>query len=148
MTNPTGKPSTAVQPYLFFEGRAEEAIEFYKEALGAELEMLLRYSDSPEAPPPDKLPAGTQNKIQHASIRVGSSTISLSDGHCSGTPAFKGFAITLVMHDVGEVERAFKALSVGGQPVQPLIATFFSPSFGMVVDKFGVMWMLFVPKQA
>ena len=148
MTSPTGKSSTTVQPYLFFEGRAEEAIEFYKIALGAEVEMLLRYKDSPEAPPPDKLPPGALHKIQHASIRGGGRTISLSDGHCSGQPSFKGFAVTLVMHDSEEVARAFKALSLGGQSVQPLIATFFSPSFGMVVDKFGVMWMLFVPKQA
>lgn len=148
MTSPTGKSGTTVQPYLFFEGRAEEAIEFYKTALGAEVEVLLRYKESPEAPPPDKLPSGALDKIQHASIRVGGSIISLSDGHCSGAPAFKGFAVTLVMHDIEEVARAFKALSLGGQSVQPLIATFFSPSFGMVVDKFGVMWMLFVPKQA
>lgn len=138
--------TTQVQPYLFFEGQADDAIAFYKQALGATVEMLLRYQDSPEAPPPEKIPADKLSKIQHASLRIGSSVLSLSDGHCSGTPNFKGFAITLVMQAAGDVERAFAALSAGGQVVQPLIETFFTPRFGMVVDRFGVMWMLYVPK--
>ena len=138
--------STSIQPYLFFEGRAEEAIAFYKEAVGAEVEMVLRYQDSPEAPPPDKLPPGSADKIQHASLRIGGSVLSLSDGQCSGKPDFRGFAVTLVMQDIDAVERAFAALSAGGQVVQPLIETFFTPRFGMVFDRFGVMWMLYVPK--
>lgn len=139
-------PSTQIQPYLFFEGRADEAIAFYQQALGAKVEMLMRYQDSPEAPPPEKIPADKLSKIQHASLSIGASTLSLSDGHCSGAPNFKGFAITLVMPETGEVERRFAALSDGGQVVQPLIETFFTPRFGMVVDRFGVMWMLYVPK--
>lgn len=135
-----------IQPYLFFEGRAEEAIAFYTAALGAKVEMKMRYGESPEAPPPDKLPPGALSKIQHASLRIGESVLSLSDGRCSGTTDFKGFAVTLVMTDIAAVERGFAALSDGGQVVQPLIETFFTPKFGMVVDKFGVMWMLFVPK--
>jgi PhnB protein len=139
-------PDTTLHPYLFFEGQADEAIAFYKQALGAEVDMLLRYEDSPEAPPPGKIPADKLSKIQHASLRIGSSVLSLSDGQCSGAPNFKGFAVTLMMPEAAEVERAFAALSVGGQVVQPLIETFFTPRFGMVVDRFGVMWMLFVPK--
>ena len=136
---------TQVQPYLFFEGRSDEAIAFYTEALGAKVEMLMRYQDSPEAPPPEKIPPDKLSKIQHASLRIGASLLSLSDGHCSGAPNFKGFAITLVMQEASEVERAFAALGDGGQVVQPLIETFFTPRFGMVVDRFGVMWMLYVP---
>lgn len=138
--------SMTLQPYLFFEGRAEEAIAFYQRALGAEVEMILRYGDSPESPPPEKVPPAMLTKLQHASLRIGSSVLSLSDGHCSGAPSFKGFAVTLVMSDAGEVEQAFTALSAEGQVVQPLIETFFTPRFGMVVDRFGVMWMLYVPK--
>ena len=145
-SNDRARLQSQVHPYLFFEGRADEAIAFYRLALGAEVEMLMRYQDSPEAPPPEKIPADKQTKKKHASLRIGERTLSLSDGHCSGTPNFKGFAITLVMQEVSEVERKFAALAEGGQVVQPLIETFFTPRFGMVVDRFGVMWMLYVPK--
>lgn len=138
--------TTTLQPYLFFEGRADEAIAFYRQALGAEVEMILRYGESPEPPPPDKVPPTMLSKIQHASLRIGSSALSLSDGRCSGAPDFRGFAVTLVMQDGAEVERAFTALAAGGQVVQPLIETFFTPRFGMVVDRIGVMWMLYVPQ--
>jgi len=138
--------TTTLQPYLFFEGRAEEAIAFYRQSLGAEVEMILRYGESPEPPSPDKVPPAMLSKIQHASLRIGGSTVSLSDGRCSGTPDFRGFAVTLVMQEGADVERTFTALSDGGHVVQPLIETFFTPRFGMVVDRFGVMWMLYVPQ--
>jgi PhnB protein len=132
-----------VQPYLFLDGRCEEAVEFYRGALGAKVEMLLRFKDCPEPehrPSPD-----TENKVMHCSFRIGEATVMASDGMGpKGQPSFKGFALSLTAADVAEAERLFNALADGGQVQQPLIETFFSPRFGMVVDRFGVPWMVVV----
>jgi PhnB protein len=133
-----------VQPYLFFDGRAEEAIEFYKRALGAEVTALLRFKDSPEPPKPGMTPPGSENKVMHASFRVGETTILASDGRCQGEPSFKGFALVVTARDEGEADRLFGALGEGGQVQMPLAKTFFSPRFGMVADRFGVSWMVIV----
>jgi PhnB protein len=132
-----------VQPYLFFDGRCEEAIEFYKKALGAEVDMLLRYKDSPEPPPPGCAPPDS-NKVMHASFRVGETQIRASDGRCSGKPDFKGFALSLTVKTEAEADKAFKVLADGGKIEMPLGKTFFSARFGMVVDRFGVLWMVIV----
>jgi PhnB protein len=133
-----------VQPYLFFDGRAEEAVEFYRRALGAEVEMLMRFKDAPEAPPPGMIPPGSENKVMHMSFRIGDSTILASDGNCAGKPSFQGFALSLTVKDEAEADRVFNALADGGQVQMPIGQTFFSPRFGMVADRFGVNWMVYV----
>ena len=132
---------TVVQPYLFFEGRCEEAVEFYRQTVGAEVEMLLRYKDSPE---PAQCPAGAGDKVMHATIRIGQTTFMASDGRCGGKADFKGFALSLTVATVPESDRLFAALGAGGQVQMPLGKTFFSPRFGMVSDRFGVSWMVIV----
>ncbi|MFZ0788193.1 MAG: VOC family protein [Chromatiaceae bacterium] len=131
-----------VQPYLFFEGRCEEALDFYRQALDAEVEMLMRFKESPEAPPPGAVAPGSEDKVMHASLRVGDSTLMASDGGCSGRSGFQGITLSLSLGDVAEAERRFAALAEGGEVQVPLGATFWSPAFGMVVDRFGVSWMV------
>jgi PhnB protein len=133
-----------IQPYLFFEGRCEEAIELYKKALGAEVEMLMRIKDSPEPPPPGMHPPGAENKVMHASLRIGAARVMASDGRCSGKPSFQGFSLSLDAKDEAEAKRWFGALSAGGEVRMPLGKTFFSPCFGMLADRFGVPWMIIV----
>jgi len=133
-----------VQPYLFFDGRCEEALEFYKKALGAEVEMLMRFKESPE---PAAAPSGAGEKVMHASFRIGDTTVMASDGHCAGKPTFQGFALSVNARDGAHAERLFVALGEGGQVQMPLAKTFFSPSFGMVADRFGVAWMVIVLPQ-
>lgn len=133
-----------VQPYLFFEGRCEEAIDFYRTALGAELLMLMRFSESPEPHQPGMVPPGAENKVMHASFRIGESTIMASDGRCGGRPDFQGMSLSLTMPDEAAAQKAFAALGAGGQVQMPLTKTFFSPLFGMVADRFGLSWMILV----
>ncbi len=138
-----------VQPYLFFDGRCEEALEFYKKAVGAKVEMLMRFKDSPEKPPPDKVVPGSAEKVMHCSFRIGDTTVMASDGRCQGKPSFQGFALAITVAGEAEADRVFKALSDGGQVQMPLTKTFFSPKFGMAADRFGVSWMVMAqPKQA
>ena len=130
----------AVTPYLFLDGRCEEAIEFYKKNLGAQVGMMMRFK---EAPADHKAPPGTENKIMHASITINGAPIMLSDGMAkSNKPEFKGFSLSLDARDPSEGKRMFEALSQGGQVQQPLEETFFAKSFGMVADKIGVGWMI------
>ena len=135
-----------IKPYLFFEGRCEEAIEFYKRALVAEVMMLMRYKESTEPPPPGVLPPGSENKVVHASLNIGGATVMASDGNCSGKPNFQGIRLSLGVDSGAEAERAFKALAQGGQVRMPLGKTFFASKFGMLADRFGVMWMVIVPE--
>lgn len=134
-----------IQPYLFFEGRAEEALAFYGKVLGAKSEMVMKYKEMPD-PQPGSIPPGGENKIMHMSFRIGDATIMGSDGHCSGSPKFGGFALTYNAKDAAEAERVFKSLSEGGEVRMPLCKTFFSPAFGMLADKFGLGWMIIVPQ--
>ncbi|HYC12855.1 MAG TPA: VOC family protein [Stellaceae bacterium] len=136
-----------VQPYLFFEGRCEEAIEFYRKAVGAETAMLMRYKDMPGPQQPGMVPPGSDNKVMHASFRIGDSEIMASDGRCGGAPSFQGFALSITPKDEAHARRMFEALLDGGQVRMPLEKTFFSPCFGMVADRFGVTWMIYVPQQ-
>lgn len=134
-----------IQPYLFFEGRTEEALEFYRETLGAEVQMLMRYKDSPEQQPKgERTPPG--DKVMHSSLRIGDTEIMASDGFAQGKPNFQGFALSLNARDDAQARRWFEALADGGKVQQPLIKTFFSSSFGMVSDRFGLMWMVVVPQ--
>ncbi len=131
-----------ITPYLFYEGRAEEAIAFYGKALGAETVMLMRNSDSPEPPPPGMMPPGSEKKIMHAEIRIGGASLMVSDGHCAGAAKFAGFGVSLPARDAAEANRFFAGLSDGGEVRMPISSTFFSPAFGMVQDRFGVLWMV------
>ena len=130
-----------IQPYLFFDGRCDEAVEFYRSALGAEVTMLMRYKDNPD---PGTGPPSAGDKVMHASLRIGETTILVSDGHCQGRPSFQGFALSLTVPDDAEAERLFAALADGGQVQMPMAQTFFSSRFGMVTDRFGVLWMIYV----
>ena len=131
-----------VQPYLFFDGRCEEAIDFYKKALGAEVLMLMRFSDSPDPPPPGMVPPGSENKIMHSAMRIGETEVMASDGHCMGKAAFQGVSLSVSASSEAEADRLFNALADGGQVQMPIGKTFFSPRFGMVADRFGVSWMV------
>jgi PhnB protein len=130
-----------VQPYLFFGGRCEEALEFYRRALGAEVDMLMRYGDSPEPLPPGALPPGFEKKVMHATFRIAGNTLMASDGNEEGKP-FEGFSLSLAMPTQAEAERAFAALADGGKVGMPLGKTFWSPCFGMLTDRFGLGWMI------
>ena len=130
-----------VEPYLMFDGRADEAIEFYKKAIGAQVEMLMRFKDSPDQ---SMVAPGTQNKVMHASLRIGDTRLLASDGDCRGGKKFDGFSLALNVPTDADAERAFNALSEGGKVTMPLSKTFFTSKFGMVQDRFGVNWMVLV----
>ncbi len=127
-----------VEPYLYFDGRCEEAVDFYRRALGAELVTLVRFKDNPGTP----APAGAEEKVMHASLRFGSTIVLASDGQRRGTPSFQGFSLALTAADGSEAERLFAALAAGGQVQMPLMSTAFSPRFGMIIDRFGVLWTI------
>ena len=130
-----------IQPYLFYDGRCDEAIEFYRRVLGAEVTMLMRFKESPD---PGSVPAGGEDKVMHANLRIGESTVLASDGHGLGRPSFQGFALSVTADDEAQVERIYVGLADGGQVQMPLAKTFFSSRFGMVADRFGVSWMVYV----
>jgi PhnB protein len=134
-----------LQPYLFFDGRCEEALEFYRKAVGAQVTMLMRFKESPDPIPADKVPPGSDDKVMHASFNIGETMLMASDGYAKGQPTFKGFALSLNAADEAEARRLFGALSEGGQVQMPLGKTFWSPAFGMVEDRFGISWMVQVP---
>jgi PhnB protein len=132
-----------LQPYLFFDGRCDEAIEFYKKALGAKVDMLMRWKDSPDK---SMATPANANKVMHSTIRIGETTMMASDGRNTGNPNFQGFALTINAKDEAEADRLFAALGDGGKVTMPRSKTFFSPRFGMLADKFGVGWMILVAK--
>jgi PhnB protein len=133
-----------VQPYLFFDGRCEEAADFYRRALGAEVTMLMRWKDCPEPQQQGMVPPGSEDKVMHMALRIGDTTVLASDGQCQRQQSFQGFALSLTVPNEAEADRKFAALADGGQVQMPLAKTFFSPSFGMVADRFGVSWMVYV----
>ncbi len=138
--------STAhIQPYLFFGGRCEEALEFYRGALGAEIEMLVRFNESPDPAPPGTVPPGFEDKVMHASFRIGHSVLMASDG-CDKNSKFEGFSLSLGVKTAAEADETFAALAEGGKVTMPLDKTFWSDRFGMLADKFGVTWMVGVVK--
>src|SRR5438128_8905888 len=130
-----------VQPYLFFEGRCQEALEFYRRAIGAEVTALMRFKESPD---PGMVQPGAEDKVMHASFKVGETTVLASDGRCGGHPSFQGFALSLTVGSESEADRMFTALVDGGQVIMPLTTTFFSPRFGRPTDRFAVSWMVYV----
>jgi PhnB protein len=131
-----------IQPYLFFEGRADEAIEFYKKTLGAKVEMSMRFKDAPDQ---SMISPGSADKVMHAALKIGDAVMLMSDGRNSGKPNFQGFSLTIYPKDEAEADKLFGALSAGGEVRMPMDKTFFAKRFGMLADKFGVGWMLIVP---
>ncbi len=138
------KNTQFIQPYLFFNGCCEQAVEFYRKALGAEVEMTMRFKDSPEPPQPGMVPPGFENKIMHTSFRIGRTTVMASDGCSAEKTNFQGFSLSLSVPNEAEAARAFGALADGGQVRMPLTKTFWSPCFGMLQDRFGIGWMISV----
>ena len=130
-----------VQPYLNFDGRCDEALEFYKNAIGAKVGMLLRFK---EAPDKSMISPGSEEKVMHSAVQMGDSTVLMSDARCAGKPNFNGIALTISAKTEAEADKLFNGLAEGGQVTMPLAKTFFSPKFGMVADKFGVGWMVLV----
>jgi PhnB protein len=130
-----------VQAYLFFDGRCDEAIEFYTKALGAEVGMLMRWKDSPDK---SMCTSANADKVMHSCLRIGETNVMASDGRNSGSPKFEGFALSLNAKDGADADRMFNALAEGGDVTMPLSETFFSPRFGMCRDRFGVNWMVMV----
>ena len=133
---------TIVEPYLFFYGRCDEAVTFYKKALGATDVELMRFKDAPEKPPPGAVPANWENKVMHGVFKVGATTIMVSDAHTDKASGYNGFSLAITVRTEDEATRYFNALSEGGQVTMPIGKTFFSPRFGGVLDKFGIQWMI------
>ncbi len=136
-----------VQAYLTFDGRCEEALEFYKKAIGAEVTMVLRFKECPEPGAKERMKPGTENKIMHSEFKVGDTTLMASDGHMTGETKFHGFGLSILVSSEEQADRFFKALSEGGSVTMPLMKTFYSPRFGMVKDKFGLLWMIYLPQK-
>ena len=132
-----------VQPYVFFDGKCEEALDFYKGAIGAKVDMMMRFKDNPD-PQPGSCPPGAENKVMHAALHIGDTLVMASDGMAGGKPEFKGFSLSVDAKSEAEADKIFNALGKGGQVQMPLAKTFFSPRFGMVADRFGVCWMVIV----
>lgn len=130
-----------VQSYLFFDGRCEEAINFYKKTLNAKVDMLMRWKDSPDK---SMCTPGNENKVMHASLKIGETRVMASDGRNTGNPEFKGFALSVNAKDEADADHLFNSLAAGGKVTMPIGKTFFSPRFGMTTDKFGVNWMVIV----
>jgi PhnB protein len=135
-----------IQPYLIFDGRAEEAAAFYEKALGAQVQMLMRYKDSPLAPPADMMPPGWNAKVMHMALKIGDAVVFGSDGDGAEGGGFKGFSLSYGAKTLEEAERVFAALADGGETQMRLTKTFFSPAFGILTDRFGVPWMVVVPQ--
>lgn len=133
-----------IQPYLFFDGRCEEAVEFYKKAVGAKVDMLMRFKQAPDQ---SMISPGSAEKVMHGSIKIGNSTVLVSDGRNTGKPNFQGFSLTIYAKDGAEADKLFGALGEGGEVRMPMDKTFFARRFGMLADKFGVGWMIIVPAQ-
>lgn len=132
-----------IEPYLFFGGRCDEAIEFYQRSIGATLEMLMRFRENPQPTPEGANPPGWESKVMHASLRIGGCRVMVSDGCESSTP-FSGFSLSIAFPTAAEAERAFAALADGGRITMPISPTFWSPCFGMLTDRFGIGWMVTV----
>jgi PhnB protein len=145
--HPVNGTSIPVQPYLDFDGRCEEALDYYRKALGAEVKMLLHFADAPQASSQEclqMLPLGSEKKVMHSEFSIGDTTLMASDCFCKGKPSFQGFSIALTAPDDAEAKRLFDALADGGEVRQPLIETVFASSFGVVADRFGLGWMVTV----
>lgn len=138
----TATSKAVIEPYLFFNGNCEEAVEFYRKALGAEVQMIMRFKESPEPPPPNMVPPGWGDKIMHSSFRVGKTVVMASDGCGTEKSGFQGFSLSIAVPTEADADKVFNALAAGGKVEMPLTKTFWSPRFGMLTDRFGVGWMI------
>lgn len=134
-----------IEPYIFFNGRCDEAIAFYEQAAGAQVEMLLRYDELPESCPEGPMPPDWKGKVMHASLNIHGARVMMSDGNTAEPLAFRGFALALTVADEATAGSVFTALAGGGHVVVPLGKTFWSPCFGMVTDRFGILWQVTIP---
>lgn len=144
MSSTASTQTTVIQPYLFFGGRCEEALAFYKTSLGAQVDMVMHFNESPDPVPAGMLQPGFEKKVMHSSFRVGGTTVMASDG-CAEGSGFSGFSLALAVPTEAEADRAFNKLAEGGTGTMPLGKTFFSPRYGML-NKFGIGWMVLVPQ--
>ena len=135
--------NTAITPYLDFAGRCEEALNFYVQALGAQIETMMRFNQSPEPTPPGMLQAGFETKVMHSSFLINGVRLMATDG-CNDQSKFDGFQLAITLSTEAEAHKTFNALAAEGSIVMPLCKTFWSPCFGMVTDKFNVRWMVMV----
>ncbi len=135
-----------VQPYLSFEGRCEEALDFYKKALGVKVDFMMRFKDNPDQGAEGCMPPNSSEKVMHSSFKIGESVVMATDGMCNGKPDFKGVTLSISVGNEAEADKTFHALADGGNVIMPLGKTFFSPRFGMVADKFGMSWMVIIPQ--
>lgn len=138
-------PNT-IQPYVFFRGRCEEAIEYYKRTLGAEVVMLMRFKDNPDNPAPGTMPADLDDRVMHAQLRIAGADLMMSDGMKSGAVDFSCVSLSLTVDSKADADRLFQALAADGRVEMPIGPTFFATHFGAVADRFGVSWMIMVPK--
>ena len=145
---PSGATTAVIQPYLFFRGRCEEAITYYKATLGAEVVMMMRFKDNPDKPGPDKVSAALDDRIMHACLRIGDTEVLMSDGMRTGPLDFQCMSLSLSVPTATEADQLFDALAKDGTVQMPIGPTFFSPRFGSVADKFGMSWMIMVPPEA
>lgn len=144
MSTKTTGSGVDVRSYLCFDGRTEVALEFYKKAVGAEVEMLMRFKESPEPSPME--PPNSGDKVMHSTFRIGQTTLYASDGPCQGKMKFEGIHLSLIVPTVAEADRLFNGLIEGGQVHMPMTKTFFAEKYGMLQDRFGVMWMVMTEK--
>jgi PhnB protein len=133
-----------VQPYLFFDGRCEEALDYYKKTVGADVTFMMRFKESPDKEACASMPPNAGEKIMHAAFKIGETLIMASDGMSSGNPEFKGFSLSIHSNSEAEADKLFNALADGGKVQAPISKTFFARKFGMVADKFGMNWMVIV----
>ncbi len=132
----------AVLAYLDFDGKCEEALQFYCQTFGAEIKALMRFEQSPEPAPEGMMPPNTGHKVMHSELKIGDSVVMASDCHCSGNPKFQGISLTYSSPSTATIEKVFAGLSAGGKVEMPLSKTFWSPLFGTVTDRYGVTWMV------
>ena len=133
-----------IQPYVFFDGSCEQALQFYQRAVGAKVEMLMRYKENPQPSPEFRLPPGYDDKVMHSSLRIGDSVVMAADDCMGNAKSSSGFSLSLTAADAAEAKRCFDALADGGQVTMPLSKTFWSAAFGMLRDRFGIHWMVTV----
>ncbi len=134
-----------VQAYLSFQGRTLEALDFYKGAIGATVDMVMHFNDAPPEMQSQIAPE-MKEKVMHCAFRVGSTQLMATDGDCNNTPAFSGITLALNAGSIEEAEKMFAALGKGGTVTMPMSETFFAHRFGVLSDKFGVKWMVLNPK--
>ncbi|MFI5093961.1 MAG: VOC family protein [Candidatus Acidiferrales bacterium] len=129
-----------LNPYLLFNGQCEEAFKFYEKCLGGKIEMLSTFGDSPMA---KQVPPEWYGKVMHASLKLGDGMILMgSDPPPDNYQVPQGFSVSLSVKDPAETERIFNELAQDGKVTMPIQKTFWSPRFGMLVDRFGIPWIL------